>query len=269
VLRFPSSYVYVKGQALVKAIVGNGGAIAISFSDNNGLDWKEIAKLDHTGEQTIDLSKLIQRRYDYRLKFELSGKGTTLESIKTVNDFQCSQAALPTITEGDNQLLYDHFKGQQPQVMRLLERINVWRWLSAGALALAAASMVALFVGRREPAPATPAQAPLVAVMVLDNGAPAFVATFDRATGTMVVTPVSTWTDAQHVPELWLIPKGDKPHSLGVVDTGKPITVTVPEDLRRAIDPASIVAISVEPAGGSPTGQPTGPVVAKGGISDI
>jgi len=31
-------------------------------------------------------------------------------------------------TEGDNQLLYDHFKGQQPQVMRLLERINVWRF---------------------------------------------------------------------------------------------------------------------------------------------
>ena len=31
-------------------------------------------------------------------------------------------------SEGDNQLLYDHFKGQQPQVMRLLERINVWRF---------------------------------------------------------------------------------------------------------------------------------------------
>jgi salicylate hydroxylase len=31
-------------------------------------------------------------------------------------------------TEGDNQLLYDHFRGQQPQVMRLLERINVWRF---------------------------------------------------------------------------------------------------------------------------------------------
>ena len=149
------------------------------------------------------------------------------------------------------------------------QHVNFWRWLSAGALALAAASMVALFVGRREPAPATPAQAPLVAVMVLDSGAPAFVATFDRASGTMVVTPVSTWTDAQHVPELWLIPKGDKPHSLGVVDTGKPITVTVPEDLRRAIDPASIVAISVEPAGGSPTGQPTGAVIAKGSISTI
>lgn len=31
-------------------------------------------------------------------------------------------------TEGDNQLLYSHFKGQQPQVMRMLERIETWRY---------------------------------------------------------------------------------------------------------------------------------------------
>jgi len=148
------------------------------------------------------------------------------------------------------------------------QRVNVWRWISAGALALAAASMVALFVGRRAPvAPTQPA--PLVAIMALDNGAPAFVATIDGAQGTLVITPVTAWPDAQHVPELWLIPAGDKPHSLGVVDAAKPITVTVPVDLRSAIDPASIVAVSVEPPGGSPTGQPTGAIFAKGGISGI
>ena len=32
-------------------------------------------------------------------------------------------------TEGDNQLLYSHFKGQQPQVMRMLERIETWRYV--------------------------------------------------------------------------------------------------------------------------------------------
>ena len=31
-------------------------------------------------------------------------------------------------TEGDKQLLWDHFKGQQPNVLRMLERINVWRF---------------------------------------------------------------------------------------------------------------------------------------------
>jgi 3-hydroxybenzoate 6-monooxygenase len=31
-------------------------------------------------------------------------------------------------TEGDKQLLWDHFKMQRPEVLRLLERINVWRF---------------------------------------------------------------------------------------------------------------------------------------------
>lgn len=146
------------------------------------------------------------------------------------------------------------------------QRVGFWRWLSAGALAVAAASMVALFVSR---APVPPQPAPLVAIMALDNGAPAFVATIDRAHGTMVVTPVTSWSDVAHVPELWLIPPGDKPHSLGVIGSAKPVTVAIPADLRGAIDPKSIVAISVEPSGGSPTGQPTGPVIAKGGISGI
>jgi hypothetical protein len=96
----------VKGQATVKASVASGGTITVSFSDNNGLDWKEVAKLDHSGEQTIDLTKIIQKRYDYQLKFDMSGTGNTIESIKTINDFQCSQAALPTITEGDNKLTF-------------------------------------------------------------------------------------------------------------------------------------------------------------------
>src|SRR6185295_8919889 len=39
VLRFPSSYVYVKGTVAVRSSIGDGGSIAISFSDNNGLDW--------------------------------------------------------------------------------------------------------------------------------------------------------------------------------------------------------------------------------------
>jgi anti-sigma-K factor RskA len=156
--------------------------------------------------------------------------------------------------------------GHGDQAESILQRVGFWRWLSAGAFALAAASMIALFVSR---APAPPQPASLVAIMALDNGAPAFVATIDRARGTMVVTPVTSWSDAAHVPELWLIPPGDRPHSLGVVGSAKSVTVTIPADLRGAIDPKSIVAISVEPPGGSPTGQVTGPVIAKGGISGI
>ncbi len=105
VLRFPSSYVYVKSAVTVKANVATGGSIAVSFSDNNGLDWKEVTKIDKSGEQNLDLTKLAFRRYDYRLKFEPT-KGSSVGAIKTSNDFQCSQAALPAITEGENKLTF-------------------------------------------------------------------------------------------------------------------------------------------------------------------
>ena len=107
VLRFPSSYVYVKSSAAVKATVGAGGAVAVSFSDNNGLDWKPLATIEKSDEQTIDLTQLTARRYDYRLKFETRGAGTKVDAVKAVNDFQCSQAALPAITEGENKIQFN------------------------------------------------------------------------------------------------------------------------------------------------------------------
>ena len=106
VLRFPSSYVYVTGRATVKANVASGGVVAVSFSDNNGLDWKPLATIDKSGEQTIDLTALVKRRYDYRLKFDLSGQGTRVDAIHSVHDFQCSQAALPAIAEGENKMTF-------------------------------------------------------------------------------------------------------------------------------------------------------------------
>ena len=52
------------------------------FSDNNGLDWKDVARLEKSGEQKIDLGSSVYRRYDYRLKFVLRGTGTGLESLR-------------------------------------------------------------------------------------------------------------------------------------------------------------------------------------------
>jgi anti-sigma-K factor RskA len=148
------------------------------------------------------------------------------------------------------------------------ENIGFWRWLSAGAGALAVAALAAVFVMSR-PTP-TPAPAPaMVAAINLDDGRPAFLATIDLARGTMLVLPVSAAIPADKVPELWLIPPGDVPHSLGVVDVSHPVSITIPAALRAMVGLKAAVAISVEPPGGSPTGQPTGPVIAKGGISAI
>ena len=67
--------------------------------------------------------------------------------------------------------------------------------------------------------------------------------------------------------ELWLIPaEGGDPISLGVLGA-LDAHVVVPESQRQRLRTGATLAVSVEPAGGSPTGKPTGPVVLTGRIS--
>jgi hypothetical protein len=106
VIRMPSSYVYLGGELAFKPVLGEGGSIAVSFSDNNGLDWKPLVKVDKAEDQKIDLKKYVYRRYDYRVKFEMSGKGTGLDALKFTHDVQHSQAPLPLILEGDNKITF-------------------------------------------------------------------------------------------------------------------------------------------------------------------
>jgi len=105
-IRMPCSYVYLDGEVALDAVIGAKGKVRVFFSDNNGLDWKEIASIEKTGREEIALQKLVLRRYDYRLRFVLSGKGTGLESLEISNTIQCSQRALPTLTKGDNTITF-------------------------------------------------------------------------------------------------------------------------------------------------------------------
>ena len=106
IIRMPSSYVYLGGEIDYKAVLGEGGEVALAFSDNNGLDWKEISKVTASGEQKVDLKALIYRRYDYRLKVTLKGKGTGLDALKMTSDIQHSQRPLPALTKGKNTIAF-------------------------------------------------------------------------------------------------------------------------------------------------------------------
>ena len=106
VLRMASSYVYLTGELAMRAIVGEGGEVAVLFSDNNGLAWKEVSKLNVSGDQKIDLRPFVFRRYDYRLKFVLRGKGTGIDALKIRHDIQHSQRALPALAQGANTISF-------------------------------------------------------------------------------------------------------------------------------------------------------------------
>jgi hypothetical protein len=102
VVRMPTSYVYLTGKLKFTA----NGSVSVSLSDNNGMDWKEIASGVSVGPQEIDLGPLVLRRYDYRLKFEMKGKGAGLDALRIEHDVQNSQRALPAFAAGKNTLTF-------------------------------------------------------------------------------------------------------------------------------------------------------------------
>jgi hypothetical protein len=105
-LDMPCSYVYLTGRIALDAVVGAGGKIRFFFSDNHGLNWREVATIDKSGPQELDLQKFALRRYDYRLRVVLDGAGTGLERLKIAHDVQCSQRALPTLARGENTITF-------------------------------------------------------------------------------------------------------------------------------------------------------------------
>jgi anti-sigma-K factor RskA len=141
-------------------------------------------------------------------------------------------------------------------------RITFWRNFALTSFAAAMAFGVTLFT----PGPRAPDQ-PIVAVLAGPDAKPALIATVLRGDRTMTVKVVG----AAAVPagkslELWMLPTGSPPKSLGVIpDTGVGrVALPATPDVSLANVPA--LAVSLEPAGGSPTGAPTGPVLYSGKV---
>jgi anti-sigma-K factor RskA len=101
-------------------------------------------------------------------------------------------------------------------------------------------------------------------------GQPNFVASVTATGNTLVIVPAALLTNDPRSFELWLIPTGEtRPRSLGLVQPGQPIRLDVPSGLAGRITPDATLAVSLEPPGGSPTGAPTGPVIAAGKLSSL
>ena len=147
-----------------------------------------------------------------------------------------------------------------------------WRGLAFGASAVAAIAL-ALLTLRPAALPAGPAApATLLAASMASTDASKTVlitATYDPARGAVVLTPAAKDASRGLTPELWVIVGNDKPQSLGVIDLKDPQAHRIPDALKSRLKNGATLAISLEPAGGSPTGAPTGPVVAAGKLSVI
>jgi anti-sigma-K factor RskA len=140
------------------------------------------------------------------------------------------------------------------EIVPFRRRVRFWQATTAASLAVAAS--LAAFMLLRQP------EVPRVAVLSpLSGGAPVLMATAEH-NGQLVVRPTALISvPADKDLELWQLPQGaTRPQSLGVLPVSGKI-------LEASLAPNTQLLVSLEPKGGSPTGQPTGPVLYGGWLA--
>ena len=183
-------------------------------------------------------------------------------------------------------------QGPSAEIIDLTQRMRRWRGLTVMTGALAA-SIVAIVVAReyrpdmlpadwrpkpqvverviekpvevvrevvREVPAARPAQ--FVAVFQKDEQSPAFVMSVDIDKRMVTVRQVAAERLADRTYQLWIATQpGAAPRSLGVLGNDDFTVRAALADYDPAVINNATFGISLEPLGGSPTGQPTGPVI--------
>ena len=96
-----------------------------------------------------------------------------------------------------------------------------------------------------------------------------YLALYDEAHATISLSRLDGTAAADQDFELWVIEGDEAPASLGVLADADHIEVRPSEELRAKFASGAVLAVSLEPEGGSPTGQPTGAVVALGDLRSI
>ena len=142
-------------------------------------------------------------------------------------------------------------------------RWGLRRFLLGAATGLAAFAAVSMWIG-----PQSLTEPTAIAEIASGDGAFILAAAFAEPSGTLTVSWDEGRARDERVVELWLIAGEAAPVSLGVLVRGGPTVVTVPAELRGQVAGA-VLAISDEPPGGSPTGAPTGDVLATGQVEAL
>lgn len=125
------------------------------------------------------------------------------------------------------------------------------RWKRVAALAGSVAAAIAIYVAVDIVQPA-PAERYVAVVRSDSDGSPGLIIQFDTGTGIATIVPVGIPAPPGRSLEMWHLPAGaERPYSLGLM----PDDPNARQNLTAG--PGDIFAVSLEPTGGSPTGQPT------------
>ncbi len=135
-----------------------------------------------------------------------------------------------------------------------------WRCLALVSLLITVGSLTIATVAVAPPQ----TSAPFVAELSASNSQVNLLASYERQSGKLRIVPVATGKPEEKSLELWLVPASGAPKSLGVFPPDQTGELVIPADMRGSIGEGTTFAVSLEPFGGSPTGQATGPIVASG-----
>jgi anti-sigma-K factor RskA len=140
-----------------------------------------------------------------------------------------------------------------------------WRGLAAAAVAALAIYIATPYINP----PVERPQARLVASLAAEGSDVKYLVVYDAAHHDIGLSHVSGDRASGKDFELWMIEGKNKPVSIGVIPAGAAAHLTIAPAVQQKLAQGAVLAVSLEPAGGSPTGQPTGPVVAAGDLKSI
>jgi anti-sigma-K factor RskA len=141
-------------------------------------------------------------------------------------------------------------------------RRQLSRWRGIGIFASATAASLLIAIGVREIAWQKTPQT-YVAVFARDDVLPAFYMTFDLDRREMTIRPVDARRQPGKTYQLWIASEqlGPAPQSLGLMDEALAPTTKVLSQYDHGLLQRATFGVSLEPAGGSPTGRPTSPAL--------
>ncbi len=201
------------------------------------------------------LSAHVARLRDQLLPLDLSAKATALPAgfASRLQDIiaQTPQDAAPVTMPLSADPTVAPVAANLPRAPR--------RWLAGLAASLVLGLLLGFGGATQRPAPAPQ----VVAVLLDDQGQPRAIIE-DYGDDTAQIRFVSDVDVPQGFSiQAWTLPSTEMgPQSLGVLDGPRATALTGP-DLPVPAD-AQLYEITLEPEGGSPTGRPTGPIIAKG-----
>lgn len=142
--------------------------------------------------------------------------------------------------------------------------VSVWKWISAGTAAAAIAMAVML---SQQPKTTDPTGNLMVAELQSEDESLHILAAYNPDTGTLRLNRLAGQAAENRSLQLWIATDG-APTSLGVLPDTPTAVIQISAEQHTLFEGAHI-AVSDEPLGGSPTGQPTGTVLAVRDINSL